>query len=130
MLDVAVQVTVTAETGTVLHPANDVPDACTDRVQVLVFEPPVRPQFTVAEELPATLGVTSGSVAAKLMLAGDTESPLTVETATMGDETATIGRFVFCPKMAGAKNSASPRMITFRMEAFYTAAMVNVTVAV
>ena len=118
MLDVAVQVTVTAETGTVLHPANDVADACTDKVQMVEFEPPLRPQFTVAEELPATLGVTSGSVAAKLMLAGDTESPVTVEAATMGDETATIGRFVFCPKMAGARSSASPRIITFRMAPF------------
>ena len=63
------QVTVTAEAGTVAQPVNDAAAACTLRFHVLLVDPPEVVQLMVEEALPETLP-RSGSVAVKLIVPG------------------------------------------------------------
>lgn len=67
--DTLLQVTVTAETGTVPQLVKELAAACTFRVQVLPFEPFEVAQLMDAAELPLTLP-RSGSVAVKLIVPG------------------------------------------------------------
>ena len=64
-----VQVTLTADLGTVAQLVKVAAAACTFKVQVLPTAPPDVDQLTVADELPA-YGPASGSVAVKLIVAG------------------------------------------------------------
>lgn len=68
-----VQVTVTAEVGTVAQLVNAAAPAFTFKFQVLPLEPPVVVQLTVDAELPETLP-RSGSVAVKLIVPGAAET--------------------------------------------------------
>jgi hypothetical protein len=63
------QVTVTAEVGTVAQPVKDEDAACTLRFQVLLLEPLEVVQLTVDEELPETVP-ESGLVEVKLIVLG------------------------------------------------------------
>ncbi len=67
--DTFVQLAVTADAGTAVHPENEEETAWTPTVQVLASLPAVRLKETVAMEEPATIP-RSGSVAEKLMVAG------------------------------------------------------------
>jgi hypothetical protein len=87
------QVTVTAEVGTVAQPANDAAEACTFRVHVLPTAPPDVVQLTVAADDPATLP-KSGSVAVKLIVLGFAEiAPKVVAMGKMFDGTTTLAFF-------------------------------------
>lgn len=68
-----VQVTVTAEVGTVAQLVNEAVAACTFKFQVVAAEPPVVVQLTVDAELPEKLP-RSGSVAVKLIVPGAAET--------------------------------------------------------
>lgn len=68
--DAAVQVAVTAETGTVVHPLKVELAAATVTDHDRFVAPPLSWNATVAAELPATVP-RSGSIALKLIVAGD-----------------------------------------------------------
>jgi hypothetical protein len=78
-----VHVAVTAEAGTVKQPLNEAELACTDRVQVLPFEPPVVVQLIVAAEFPDTVS-RSGSVDVKLIVLGLADMALKVVPPPIG----------------------------------------------
>ena len=87
------QVTVTADVGTVAQLANDAAEACTFRVHVLPAAPPDVVQLTVAADDPATLP-KSGSVAVKLIVLGLAETaPRVVAIGNIFDGTTTLAFF-------------------------------------
>jgi hypothetical protein len=77
-----VQVAVTADVGTVVHPVNVEAPAWIPTVQDLVVAPPLRLKASVAAEDPVT-NPKSGSVAEKLIVAGVAEMDVTLVAKTV-----------------------------------------------
>jgi len=140
------QVAVIAEAGILLHPAPPVnPAALTPSVQVLPFAVVVLFHFTVAEELPATLGRLVGLVAEKLIVAGVAVAPGATTTngagllgafAALAAETGWRGAFV-CPHANPTVSIVEINTTSFREQFIprpcnfnYAAEIVQVTVAV